>query len=393
MPRVAQHDERGCVPHEDSLYTSAQGQEKMSDNPGRQNTIGPMSGIVGHTLYALLGLRAAEARNLPIAVLLRRHQASYLAGAYLGCDIQAMPEAVCVETGEEVGFGTVPVEKSPYTGGPVRPFRLPVRGAEFTARQIHELFYGRSHLVLGWREQERRLAVPWDRLPAYFAAVVCDGLDSYGPGERPLAYAFGWMAHVVSDALIKGAQPGLSLHLLDGQYTPRNRPIQDLVSFHEVGRKELGLNWAALLTDLAETPVEPIQSHYMRVGIPNGALGREFGDGWAPERAWLLEAVLVENRRFLRHYVPAVLADMELHETSAGPDCNETLRQTVGLSYPEMVELAQKADFRHTLWQIGAAVADMFASVTQREPRLADVRAQRGPSWEGLTRRWRKTAR
>ncbi len=349
-----------------------------------------MSGIVGHTVYALLSLRAAEARKVPVASILHRHLANYLAGAYLGCDIQAMPEAICVETGEEVGFGTVPVEKSPYTGGPVRPFQISVRGVQFTPRQIHELFYGRAHLVLGWRKEERRLAVPWDRLPTYFTAVVHDGLDSYGPGERPLAYAFGWMVHVVSDALIKGAQPGLNLRLLDGQYTPRNRPLQDLVSFHEVGRKELGLNWPALLTDLAETPVEPIQAHYMRVGLPDGSLGREFGDGWTPEKAWLLEAVLVENRRFLRRYVPAVLADMELHQTADGPDCNENLRKTTGLSYPEMVELAQKAAFRHTLWQIGEAVADILASVVQREPRLAHIPADRSPSWEELTQRWRR---
>ncbi len=350
-----------------------------------------MSGIVGHTLYALLGLRAAEARNLPVVPILRRHLASYLAGAYLGCDIQAMPEAICVETGEEVGFGTVPVERSPYTGGPVRPFHLSARSVQFTARQIHELFYGRSHLVLGWRKEDRQFAVPWDRLPAYFANVISDSLDSYGPGERPLAYVFGWMVHVVSDALIKGVQPGLSLHLLDGQYTPRNRPIQDLVSFHDVGRKELGLNWAALLTDLAETPVEPIQAHYMRVALPDGALGREFGDGWAPEKAWLLEGVLLENRRFLRRYVPSVLAEMELHPTSTGEACNENLRQTAGLSYPEMVKLAQKADFRHTLWQISEAVANLFTSVVQREPRLARMPVDRNLSWEELTKRWRRT--
>jgi len=346
-----------------------------------------MSGIVGHTLYALLGLRAAKARNLPVAAMLGRHLASYLAGAYLGCDIQAMPEAICVETGEEIGFGTVPVEKSPYTGGPVRPFRLSARGAEFTPRQIHELFYGRSHLVLGWRKEDRQSAVPWDRLPNYFADVVHDGLDFYGPGERPLAYVFGWMVHVVSDALIKGVHPGLSLRLLDGQYTPRNRPIQDLVSFHEVGRKELDLNWAALLTDLAETPVEPIQPHYMRVGLPDGALGRGFGDGWVPEKAWLLEAVLLENRRFLRRYVAAVLADMELHQTATGLDCNENLRKTTGLSYPEMVGLAQEADFRHTLWQIGEAIADMFDSVAQREPRLAHVPVDLHPTWKELGKR------
>jgi hypothetical protein len=350
-----------------------------------------MSGIVGHTLYALLGLRAAEARNPPVAALLRRHLASYLAGAYLGGDIQAMPEAVCVETGEEIGFGTVPVDKSPYTGGPVRPFRLPARGARFTPRQIHELFYGRSHLVFGWRKEDRPRAVPWDRLPDYFAEVVRDGLDSYGPGERPLAYAFGWMVHVVSDALIKGVQPGLSLHLLDGQYTPRNRPLQDLVSFHDIGRKELNLNWAALLTDLAETPVEPIQEHYMRVAIPDGALGREFDAGWAPEKAWLLEAVLVENRRFLRRYVPGVLAEMGLHDTPAGPDCTENLRKVVGLSYPEMVAVARKADFRHTLWQIGEAVAEMFSAVAQRESHFANLPMYPDPSWEELTQRWRRT--
>jgi hypothetical protein len=351
-----------------------------------------MSGIVGHTLYALLGMRAAEARGLPMVPILRRHLASYLAGAYLGCDIQAMPEAICVETGEEVGFGTVPVEKSPYTGGPVRPFRLSVRGGQFTPRQIHETFYGRSHLVLGWTKEDRRWAIPWSRLPEYFARVVSDGFDSYGPGERPLAYVFGWMAHVVSDAMIKGVQPGLNLRLLDGQYTPRNRPIQDLVGFHDVGCKELGLSWAALLTDVAETAVEPIQSHYMRVGIPDGALGQEFGDGWTPEKAWLLEAVLLENRRFLRRYVPWALADMELHQTAAGPDCNENIRRTVGLSYPEMVELADRANFRHALWQMGEAVADMFTAVARREPRLASVSGERGPSWEELTQRWRRTA-
>lgn len=39
-----------------------------------------MSGIVGHTLYALLGLRAAEARKLPVVGILHRHLAGYLAG-------------------------------------------------------------------------------------------------------------------------------------------------------------------------------------------------------------------------------------------------------------------------------------------------------------------------
>ena len=66
-----------------------------------------MSGIVGHTMYAILAAKAATQRRLPVAPLIGRHWASYLAGSYLGCDIQTMPEAVCVDTGKEVGYGTV----------------------------------------------------------------------------------------------------------------------------------------------------------------------------------------------------------------------------------------------------------------------------------------------
>src|SRR6266436_2759825 len=109
-----------------------------------------MSGIVGHTLFGLLGLKAAAARKLPIVAIATRHQASYLAGAYLGCDIQTMPQAVCVESGREVGYGTVPLEKSPITGGPVRPWSLVVGERSHSPSEIHKLFYGRSHLVFGW---------------------------------------------------------------------------------------------------------------------------------------------------------------------------------------------------------------------------------------------------
>lgn len=67
-----------------------------------------MSGIVGHTFYAVLGLKAAVGRKLPLAAIARRHFAGYIAGAYLGSDIQVMSEAICLDTGREVGFGTVP---------------------------------------------------------------------------------------------------------------------------------------------------------------------------------------------------------------------------------------------------------------------------------------------
>jgi len=39
-----------------------------------------MSGIIGHTMYAVL---AAKNRNLPIVPLIHRNYASYLCSAYL----------------------------------------------------------------------------------------------------------------------------------------------------------------------------------------------------------------------------------------------------------------------------------------------------------------------
>jgi len=46
------------------------------------------SGIIGHVIYAVLALKAAEQRQLAVATAIRRHWASDLAGSYPGCDIQ-----------------------------------------------------------------------------------------------------------------------------------------------------------------------------------------------------------------------------------------------------------------------------------------------------------------
>ena len=350
-----------------------------------------MSGIVGHVMYGILGAKAALARKLPVAPLIHRHFASYLAGTYLGCDVQTMPEAVCVDTGQEVGYGTATLEKSPLTGGPVKPWKLKFGDAEYTPRDIHRMFYGRAHLVFGWHKTAIEHAVPWDHLPDYVADVAGDAVELFGPGERPLAYLFGWANHVVGDSKIKSVQPGIDLKLLDGKYTPRNRPIQDLVTFHEIGRKELGLNWRSLLDDLAATPVEPIQPHYMRVAKPKGRLARDFPNAWQPERESLLLRVLAENRRYQRIRNGRLLEQLKLTRAAGGWKCDDELsRRTGGLAYPEMVRLADEADFRHALWQIGEAAADLFEQVVRRQPLLAELPQAFGPRWEELTQRWRR---
>lgn len=350
-----------------------------------------MSGIVGHSMYALLGLKAAHARKLPVALIAGRHLSSYVAGAYIGSDIQVMPEAICVDTGKEVGFATVPLAKSPITGGAVRPWKLKVGGQEFAPRQIYDQFYGRSHLVFGWKGTDREHAVPWDHLPDYFADVIEDSFTLYGPGERRLAYVLGWIVHVVSDSLIKSVQPGIELHLLDGKYTPRNRPIQDLVTYHEIGIKEFHLDWPALFADFASTPVEPVQLHYMRVGKPQGELAQQFTNGWLPDQTALLTAVLAENRRWCRFHAEDVVKEMQLVPNDQGrPDANADIRKSVGLDYPQMLELAAKANFRHALWQMGEAIAKMFEATITRSPRLAKLPRNDGPGWEEISRLWKR---
>ncbi len=349
-----------------------------------------MSGIIGHTMYAVLASRAAEYRRQPIAQLIHRHYASYLCGAYLGCDIQTLPEAICVDTGQEVGYGTVPLEKSPLTGGEVRPWALELDGTTYRPVDIHRIFYGRSHLVFGWKPTEQIHSVPWDHLADYCAAVVEDAMELFGPGERKLAYLFGWMAHVVSDSLIKSIQPGIELNLLDGKYTPKNRPIQDLVTFHDIGVKEFGLNWAALLSDLAETPVEPIQFHFMRVARPRGVLAEQFPNAWAPHLEPLLMSVLNQNRRYQTIRNPRLLEKYRLTKTGDHWECSEELsRQTGGLRYSEMVGLAARADFRHALWSMGEAIVDLFGQVIDRSPVLQRLPESNAPTWAAITAKWK----
>ncbi len=97
-----------------------------------------MSGLIGHTMYGVLAWKEAKARGLAVAPLIEGHLPSFLCGAYLGCDIQIMPEALCIDTGKEVGLGTVPLEKSPITGGPVHPWTLEHAGVRYGAANSGE---------------------------------------------------------------------------------------------------------------------------------------------------------------------------------------------------------------------------------------------------------------
>lgn len=333
-----------------------------------------MSGPIGHLAYALLAARSAERRGLALAKVIHGHLPSYLSGAYLGCDVSTVPNAVCVATGEPVGYGTIPVEKSPITGGAVKPWSLSFEGREVTPREIHDTFYGRAHLLLGWSEPEKAGTITWSQYLDYAADVAGDAIELFGPNRRSLAWVLGWMTHVTGDGLIKSVLDGINLHLLDGQYTATNRPVQDLVTFNEIGRGELGLDWAALLDQVATAPVEPVQFHYLRCAVRRGRLGAHFADGWKPELEPLLRVVLDENHRYQKILNPRLVKEMTLVTGGDGkPVCDASLSAaTGGLSYPEMLAAAKAAKFREALFEIGELIADGFEKVIERQERLRD---------------------
>ncbi len=349
-----------------------------------------MSGIIGHTAYAMLAAKAAEARRLPIVPVIRRHFPTYLAGAYLGCDIQTVPNAVCLDTGEGVGHGPVVVSRSPITGGPVKPWTLAFEGREVTPQEIQTGFYGRSHLILGWSPADRNHTLGWSRYLEYASDVAGDAMELFGPGHRALAWVLGWMTHVTGDGLIKAVLDGINLHLIDGKYTATNRPVQDLVTFNEIGREELGLNWASLLDDLATTPVEPVQRHYMRCTSRQGRLGAHFETDWDPGLETLLTAVMTENHRYQKVRNARLIRELSL---TKGPDgrqvCDAALSAASGgLTYPEMVAAAEAAQFRHALWQMGELIADVFEKMVSQQASLQELPTGEGPTWDELTRRW-----
>ncbi len=335
-----------------------------------------MSGLIGHSMYGILALKEARARGLSVVPVMERHLPSFLCGAYLGSDIQVMPEAVCADTGREVGFGTVPLVRSPLTGGEVRPWSLAHHGENYRPGDIHRLFYGRSHLVFGWARGDEVISVPWDHLADYIALVMQDGVYH----ERGLAYGLGWLVHMVGDSLIKSVQPGLRMHLLDGVYTPKNRIVQDQFTYHIIGG-ELGVYWETLFRDMAATPVETVQPHYMRIGVRSGRLGEVFSEGWRPELASLLEAVLRQNRRWLVHHTQDVLGVVALKEGRVSEIAQSA---SGGLDHETMIEMAESAGMRRTLITIADQAVDLMERVISLVPEWRSLPKVQVKRWNRL---------
>ena len=216
--------------------------------------------------------------------------------------------------------------------------------------------------------------MPWDHLADYCSLSIRDEITS----ERGLAYALGWMVHIVGDSLIKSIQPGIRMHLLDGVYTPRNRVVQDQFTFHTIGG-ELGIDWQETFRVMAATPVETIQPHYMRITQKHGRLGEVFDEGWKPDLRPLLDAVLAENRRWLPHHTEDVLRVVKR-------DSEEARRISGGLDHSQMIEIAEAAGMRETLVTIAEQCADLIAPVVNLVPDCREMPRPPAVPWNKLKR-------
>ena len=150
---------------------------------------------------------------MSLAQLASRHLSSYLCGAYLGgMSAPCRPLFVWIPIHR---WATVPNGwRKAVTGGRVKQWTLSIgagnlRRAKFAASYVvvPTLPLAGWLMIDCWRCLGRGCQ---NTLPR-----CCRMRELHGPSERRLAYALGWMTHVIGDGLIKSVAPGLDLNLLD----------------------------------------------------------------------------------------------------------------------------------------------------------------------------------
>jgi len=189
-----------------------------------------MSGSVLHRFIA--DLTAAHVirtlGHLPVAGYLARHPEALRAGSYEGSDLQNMPLAICRDCGHAAGLeylgGTVP---RCACGGAWRPYVFQVDGEVWDHVRVAKRFYGLTHVVFANDAAHGRSNRTWEQMQWIVANVLRDAeRGSYaGPCTAPrpehvggaVAFAAGWLSHIVSDSWMKDAVPNAcAVQLPDG---------------------------------------------------------------------------------------------------------------------------------------------------------------------------------
>ena len=132
-------------------------------------------------------------------------------------------------------------------------------------------------------------------------------------------------------------------------------------------------------------------------GAPEAAGGftdsstSDFSNAWSPHLAPLLASVPMANRRYQAIRNPRLVKSYQLRRIGSEWTCREEFsRTTCGLSYREMVEIADASDFRHAHWTMGEAISTLFEQVIERSPGLQTLPTNPIPSWGELTTKWQQ---
>lgn len=274
-----------------------------------------MSGSVLHRFIA--DLTAAHVirslGHLPVAGYLARHPEALRAGSYEGSDLQNMPLAICRDCGHAAGLeylgGTVP---RCACGGAWRPYVFQVDGEVWDHVRVAKRFYGLTHVVFANDAAHGRSNRTWEQMQWIVANVLRDAeRGSYaGPCTAPrpqhvggaVAFAAGWLSHIVSDSWMKDAVPNAcAVQLPDGKYTPTSRLVAEYVVLTSFGH-DLGSSYERLLFSTGDWDDNGIYLHYLMThGPEHYAHWRQVAD-WRPDPAQhrVLHATITRHRSYFQ---------------------------------------------------------------------------------------------
>ena len=65
---------------------------------------------------------------------------------------------------------------------------------------------------------------------------------------------------------------------------------------------------------------------------------------------------------------------LSLKKTETGLQCDQILSERAkGLKYPQMLEVAKKANFRHALWLMGEVLVERFEEIARLTTEMNEV--------------------
>lgn len=303
-----------------------------------------MSGSVGHQfIAAVTALTLRGHADLPVAGPVVRCPEHARTGAYLGADIQIMPDYVCGRCGAL--WGIVRPDFRCTCGTPaaqLQRFTFEHDGREWGRRSVQQVFYGRTHACLANDAPgSDRDNLPWAELPklAGHMLQVASRRPSHlanatypATNEEAVSWVVGWVSHIVQDNVVKDTVDlGVEYDILDGKYGPQTRVAYEwliLTSFSY----DLGLDPAGLLYTDTSHGDNGLLTHYLMVEQPSAYASLGMDGRWParPEQRSLAEAVQRENRR----YINTLQLTSQLFHFYAGTPTYAQLRPTHVVDVP-----------------------------------------------------------